>query len=1438
MKNRGFSAVILSAYLSASLLMPPLTWSAVPPDPAREGYDFMNQITRQILFPNLIVVLDLSRSMAMDLYGQPADYTADWYLDTNLDNRGGRPEPATFTLDIDNNGTLETLTREIGNANVPVWEGPFSQPCVTPTPTPTPTPTATNTPTVTPTATLTPTRTSTPTATITPTPTVTLTPTVTRTPTITRTPTVTRTATPTPTRTPTRTATGTRTATPTRTLTPTITRTPTITLTPTRTLTPTITLTPTRTLTPTITLTPTRTLTPTITPTPTITRTPTRTNTPAPATATPTRTPTRTNTPIPPTPTITRTPTRTNTPAPATATPTRTPTRTNTPVLTPTRTPTRTNTPVPPTATPTRTPTRTNTPIPPTPTNTPTVTKTPTPTLTPTKKPLGPERPPVALKNTSPLTRLAGVFRAAWQTITGGLRAATTPRAVEAQVGVGHIYEYRMRYFNPSRLTVVKNVLGDSVSIWVPPRDNEWPVVDTTFWSLSVNTDTETGITTRTYSTVTCQTVPPLPPFDASVLPGPRAPRNVVGRYKDKVNWALLTYSYDEGDPTVSISNCDKCTVDRKLDYNMLGNVTDILNKMQLASNGGLRVWAGTPTKGALKFAREFIEKTKGGISFTDYSNNSIDPPGDSLAACRLWGVLLITDGASNYCNPESGDPGGRDNWWSDCSTNAVNNWTDYPPGEADAIFNLWSPNPPRTFAIGLSADVNQCELNWTAFKGRTDASAPLGDGGVKFQSDPRLWNGSSWADFDPSAPYAFFALSPEQFEQAVEAVPASLGTGDYVTGPPSGAPSASGVGNVGLIASVKYPTWQGHLYAYDLSQKVFNAPPYFQLLWDAGQILSSGNNGYPRKLYTWNPITKNLILIDDPISDATTLNLLCGGCGITPQVVDFMMGNDGTLTNTRRPWLLGALVNSTPAIIAQPEHWTQSIGLDAQRRAFEATYSGRHPMVWVGASDGMLHAFDFVDGTEILAIVPPDLLDTQVKLYTVYQTDPVRFPMGQPAAADRHIYGVASSPRFGDVYDSGLGTFRTVLYITEGPGGTGVHALDVTHVYPGRTIGGTPYPADPNYSATEPFKPLFSLTWNGKAGTTALPDLKLTFNVPALGRDQSNVWRLILGRGYPLPADPNKFTDPKVFVLDALTGSVVDTETLTPKPLTKIWVREQAMADNGYFQTTAKFFMPDNAADQGIQPDLNGQLWVLDRLTASNFQASVLAEFLDRNNKYFVPFYFPSAQNAWPTSNPDRDIYVLASGSYYENSWFINPPSTTFNGGVFFRSGLHVAINKYTNPKSLTTYSLWIEDQQHPDPDNPPASPNDPWPLEFFSPRSQPTAPPLMFVPEEKNGNGDVIVAALFYDPDAEFCHGHTYLVWWQFNPTTLNSGAYTFRAYEGGRGASSGILVTPSGIVFAKSWVGQESEGNAYFDIPDIPITPPGAATPRGILWWREVQ
>ncbi len=167
-----------------------------------------------------------------------------------------------------------------------------------------------------------------------------------------------------------------------------------------------------------------------------------------------------------------------------------------------------------------------------------------------------------------------------------------------------------------------------------------------------------------------------------------------------------------------------------------------------------------------------------------------------------------------------------------------------------------------------------------------------------------------------------------------------------------------------------------------------------------------------PRRIYTWNPGASGNKLIPVETASIADLNAVCGNCGFDGHVVDFVRGNDGN--GTPRPWQLGAIVNSTAAIIGKPEQWKQFTG----HSSFETTYATRNTVAWMGASDGMLHAFDVKDGAELVALIPPDRLADQVKLYDNYKANPTDDTMGQQILPSEHLYGVASSPRFADVWD------------------------------------------------------------------------------------------------------------------------------------------------------------------------------------------------------------------------------------------------------------------------------------------------------------------------------------------------------------------------------------------------------------------------------------
>ena len=134
-----------------------------------------------------------------------------------------------------------------------------------------------------------------------------------------------------------------------------------------------------------------------------------------------------------------------------------------------------------------------------------------------------------------------------------------------------------------------------------------------------------------------------------------------------------------------------------------------------------------------------------------------------------------------------------------------------------------------------------------------------------------------------------------------------------------------------------------------------------------------------------------------------------------------------------RRDGLLGGVAHSGVAYAGAPAPSAAS-----GHAAFAAAHAQRAPAVYVGAGDGMLHAFDAATGDELFAYIPSWLGPHLAAL-----TDP-GYGSGQMAP---RAY-VDATPVIGDARigaDENKGEWKTVLLCGTGGGGRGVFALDVT---------------------------------------------------------------------------------------------------------------------------------------------------------------------------------------------------------------------------------------------------------------------------------------------------------------------------------------------------------------------------------------------------------
>jgi type IV pilus assembly protein PilY1 len=240
-------------------------------------------------------------------------------------------------------------------------------------------------------------------------------------------------------------------------------------------------------------------------------------------------------------------------------------------------------------------------------------------------------------------------------------------------------------------------------------------------------------------------------------------------------------------------------------------------------------------------------------------------------------------------------------------------------------------------------------------------------------------------------------------------------------------------------------------------------------------------------------------------------------------KLLNFLLGdrsNEGTLTDTskyfrQRTHVLGDIVDSQ-AVYVQHAMYDYS---DSGYSSYKTTVASRQGMVYVGANDGMLHAFNASTGAEAWAYVPEALFPS---LYKLADKD----------YADKHTYYVDATPVAADVYFSSDSSWHTILVGGLGEGGRAYYALDVTD------------PANP--------KVLWEFTDT---------NLGYTFGKPEIGKLSDGTWAVIVSSGYNNVSPGNGHGI--LYVINAATGAMIrsiDTaagSTGTPSGLTGIraWV-------------------------------------------------------------------------------------------------------------------------------------------------------------------------------------------------------------------------------------------------------------------------------------------
>ncbi|HEX7523090.1 MAG TPA: PilC/PilY family type IV pilus protein, partial [Candidatus Deferrimicrobium sp.] len=284
---------------------------------------------------------------------------------------------------------------------------------------------------------------------------------------------------------------------------------------------------------------------------------------------------------------------------------------------------------------------------------------------------------------------------------------------------------------------------------------------------------------------------------------------------------------------------------------------------------------------------------------------------------------------------------------------------------------------------------------------------------------------------------------------------------------------------------------------------------------WEAGDRLTSANRIYSSN--SRNVYTSSVSGTTWSRQDFFTGNTVSSYLTSTPSLLGLSTAADvnnvvdNVVMRRLKTKRLGDIYHSTPVIIGSPSKFFNDTGFSTavgSSPSFRDANATRQRVLYAGANDGMLHAFNAGTfdntsppgsynagtGEELFAYVPKNLLPS-LKNMTVTTTS-------------THQYMVDSSPKAADVWLDTNGDnlkqtseWKTVLIAGERKGGRGLFALDVT----------SPQSGTANYP---------KVMW--EIDNAAVPNLGQTWSEPNIGLVQireggvlKDRWVAFVGGGY-----------------------------------------------------------------------------------------------------------------------------------------------------------------------------------------------------------------------------------------------------------------------------------------------------------------------------------
>lgn len=647
-----------------------------------------------------------------------------------------------------------------------------------------------------------------------------------------------------------------------------------------------------------------------------------------------------------------------------------------------------------------------------------------------------------------------------------------------------------------------------------------------------------------------------------------------------RVTWQMLNSCYLAGNGT--------CTGGSDTRYsNLLRNFSGAHRQQFFDWLADTRVSGSTPLKAATQRVGNFLNTTGRESPWAHTPGTTIEPQ----YSCRPSYHILMTDGVWNEStNLNIGNSDGTqrtlpDNttynprapyqdsygstladlafklWAEDANSNLTNDQKPFIPyANANADTQYWDPrNDPATwqhlvtFTLGLGLTRSLTDPSWGGST-YTGGYSRLLDGSINWpqpgsnqaQNVYELWHAAL------NSRGEFFSVdSPDAMVEAFKAILSRIANRETSASAVSLESAVTSAGNEAYYARFSSDNWSGELLKYDVDSN-----GALTLGWNARDILAT--QGTTRAIkYNRNGVLADFTWANLNTTQRALLNKTATGVtdSLGSSRVDFIRGSralEGT-TFRERNYVLGDIIHSSPVVVGAPDRLAYMMDQAANPSGdtnystyadFRNTNSTRAKRIYVGANDGMLHAFD-ESGREVFAYIPTSII-SKLNL------------LSDKGYKNAHQYYVDGTPVVSDVYDETARRWKTILIGTLRGGGRSVFALDITN------------PSTP------------SLLW--EFSSTNDQDLGFTFPEPVITKLHNGKWGVLVANGY-------NSTDDKaaLFVINALDGTVIR----------KLEVG-QAGTVNGLSTPKAVDINGDLVTDYVYAGDLQGNVWRFDLFDSS----------------------------------------------------------------------------------------------------------------------------------------------------------------------------------------------------------------------------------------------